>query len=452
MYNEFTANLCTLIQLAWVAAATVWILKRGDEIPLLVATLLAYVFSFRFWALVWGWAGGVDISNFGFQVVTLEEAADVLPIAVLGETMLLGAYMLSQKARVPHGKITAPIELLSWLRHKVFVIACLCIPLAIAARLFTSRELSAGKVMAFESSAYIYLFPFVLISVAILLAILWKAGGLQTFGQQFIAGAIVVCIAALTFQPGTRFQFLGWILASTIILSSGVTLGRKIMLITTGVAAAIAVFAVAGALRNAWDPEADLQQNAWERFAFAQDANMLDGFVLLREVYPALLPFDYGRAHLEIFERAIPRAWWPDKPVGGYMNKLGLTSVNTGGTLGISPSLFGSFYQEGAVPAVVLLSLLYGAAFGRFVRFSTRISPIAGVLMRGILCAFLVPLLRGGDLPGIYAWGFMAFWPCLLIFWLKRRELFQREPEFGRTDHLHPVVTSEAWISSRHSP
>ncbi|MEB3338131.1 MAG: hypothetical protein VKJ46_11755, partial [Leptolyngbyaceae bacterium] len=51
-----------------------------------------------------------------------------------------------------------------------------------------------------------------------------------------------------------------------------------------------------------------------------------------------------------------------------------------------------------------------------------RVKPFAGILARSILCASLVPLLRGGDLPGIVAWIGMSFWPCFLLIWLKHEE------------------------------
>src|SRR4029453_1783065 len=110
------------------------------------------------------------------------------------------------------------------------------------------------------------------------------------------------------------------------------------------------------------------------------------------------------------------------------MNKLGIVTADTGFTLGISPSFFGCVYQEGGLVGVVLLSIIYGFGFGRLVSFSTRIVPLAGLLLRGILAAAIVPLLRGGDLPGIYAWFGMSFWPCLLLLWLRRREFFARIP------------------------
>ena len=92
---------------------------------------------------------------------------------------------------------------------------------------------------------------------------------------------------------------------------------------------------------------------------------MLDGMVLLMNVYPKLLPYEYGMGHFEILERPIPRAWWPGKPIGGYMNKLGFFDAGSGGTIGISPTLFGSFYQEGNWVAIILFSVIYGWALAR---------------------------------------------------------------------------------------
>src|SRR5438552_9410919 len=282
--------------------------------------------------------------------------------------------------------------------------------------------------MAFEVSSYLSLFSMSLVGVAILITALWKSGAFQAQGERLGAMLLVLAIFYLTFQTGMRFQFLGWFVAATIILSSGLSFARRAQVLAIGLAGAVGLFSVAGALRNTEDPTVELQQSAWERFAFAQDANMLDGFVFLRQVYPRLLGYSYGGEHLDSFERPIPRRWWPAKPVGGHMNKLGLITADSGFTLGISPSLFGSFYQEGGLVGVVLCSIIYGFGFGRLVSFSTRIVPLAGLLIRGILAAAIVPLLRGGDLPGIYAWFGMSFWPCLLLLGLRRRVFFARIP------------------------
>src|SRR5260370_18802061 len=109
----FALSLC---QIAWILLGVLWVVRKHDEIPLLISTLLFYVFTFRFAALLQGWASPVDISNFGFVPIDFNSALDVHAIATLGETVLLSVYMLAQRRRIdiPH-RLASP-ELLSCLR------------------------------------------------------------------------------------------------------------------------------------------------------------------------------------------------------------------------------------------------------------------------------------------------------------------------------------------------
>src|SRR5438552_8959388 len=347
--------------------------------------------------------------------------------------------MLVQRCRIDVSDKLASAELLSWLKPRVVALGVICMLLSLLARRAVGVQVASWKSMGFEVSSYLILFPLSLVGVAILVAALWKSGAFQTDGERLVAALLFVAIIVLTFQPSLRFQLLGWFVAVAIILSSGQSVVRRAQVLAIGLVGAVGLLQVEGALRNTETPTGELEQSAWERFAFAEDANMLDGFALLRQVYPKLLDYSYGGEHLEILERPIPRAWWPDKPVGGYMNKLGLITAESGFMFGISPSLFGSFYQEGGLVGVVLLSMIYGFGFGRAVSFSTRIVPLTGLLIRGILAAAIVPLFRGGDLPGIYAWFGMSFWPCFLLLWLRRREFFARIPHWQQFADGVPV-------------
>jgi hypothetical protein len=441
-----TLSLC---QIAWIVLGVLRVVRKHDEIPLLISTVLFYVFTFRLWALLMGWTSPVDLTNFGFDPLDSKRAFEAESIAILGQTVLLSIYMLAQKRRIDVPDKLASPELLGWLKPRVVALGVICILLSLLARRSVGVQIASGKSMGFEVSSYLILFSLSLVGVAILIATLWKSGAFHTDGERFVASLLFVAIIYLTFQPSMRFQFLGWFVAVTIILSSGQSIVRRAQVLAIGLIGALSLFAVAGALRNAEDPTAELEQSAWERFAFAQDANMLDGFALLRQVYPEMLGYSYGGEHLEILERPIPRAWWPDKPVGGYMNKLGIITADTGFTLGVSPSLFGSFYQEGGLVGVVLLSIIYGFGFGRLVSFSTRIVPLAGLLIRGMLAAAIVPLLRGGDLPGIYAWFGMSFWPCLLLLGLRRRDLLARIPHRQFAGGV--PVPMERGINGKHS-
>ena len=418
----------SLCQIAWIVLGVLWVARRHDEIPLLISAVLFYVFTFRLWALLMGWTSPVNLSNFGFAALDSKGALEAESIAILGQTVLLSIYMLAQRHRIDVPDRLASPELLDWLKPRVVALGVICVPVSLLARRAVGVQIAAGRSMGFEISSYLSLFSLSLVGVAILIAALWKGRAFRSGGERFGAALLFAAIIFLTFQPSMRFQFLGWCVAATIILASGQPFLRRAQVLVIGLVGAVALFAVAGAFRNAEEPTVELEQSAWERFAFAEDANMLDGFALLRQVYPEMLDYSYGGEHLEILERPIPRAWWPGKPVGGYMNKLGIVTADSGFTLGISPSLFGSFYQEGGLVGVVLLSIIYGFGFGRLVSFTTRIVPLGGLLLRGILAAAIVPLLRGGDLPGIYAWFGMSFWPCLLLLWLGRREFFARIP------------------------
>ena len=417
---------CTCIQIAWIIVSAIWFWRRSDEFPLILSLFLFYVFAFRFWALLQGWVAPVNISPFGFAPVAVENCLESHALGVLGETLLLSVYMLAQNRIIVVPRAIALAPFLHWLRPRTFVLVVVCAGLSTLTRRAVGAQIDAGKSMAFEISSYMSLFPMVLISAGMLLVLLWKAGGFNSVPQKTIALIMLGVIAFLTFDSSARFQFLGWILASTIILTAGFPFRQKALFALLGLTTAAALFAVAGTLRRADDPDLALEEESVNRFAFAADANMLDGFVLLRQVYPDMLNYSYGGEHLDIFTRPIPRAWWPGKPVGGYLNKLGIVKADTGFTLGISPSLFGSFYQEGGLVGVVLLSALYGFGFARLIRFSTMISPVGGLLIRAIACAAVVPLLRGGDLPGIYAWFGMAFWPCFLVLYIWRKELLTK--------------------------
>jgi len=434
---------CTCIQIAWIVVSAIWFWRRSDEFPLILSLFLFYVFAFRFWALLEGWTTPVNISPFGFAPVAVDNCLESHALGVLGETTLLGIYMFVQNRTIWVPRVIALAPLLQWLRPRTFVLVVLCAGLSTLTRRSVGAQIDAGKSMSFEISSYLSLFPMVLISAGILLVLLWKAGGFNSVQQKTIALIMLGAIAFLTFDSSARFQFLGWILASTIILTAGFPFRQKALFALLGLTAAAALFAVAGTLRKADDPDLALEEESVNRFAFAADANMLDGFVLLRQVYPDMLNYSYGGEHLEILARPIPRAWWPGKPVGGYLNKLGIVTADTGFTLGISPSLFGSFYQEGGIMGVVLLSALYGFGFARLIRFSTVIHPLGGLLIRAIACAAVVPLLRGGDLPGIYAWFGMAFWPCFLVLYLWRKELLTKGLE-AATRNSSPLTQSFA--------
>lgn len=87
------------------------------------------------------------------------------------------------------------------------------------------------------------------------------------------------------------------------------------------------VFSIAGVARKHNLSQLTYQEifdEAFERNEKREDQNMLDGFMMLLDVYPYHLNYAYGMEHIEIALRPIPRSLWPGKPMGSYINKLGL--------------------------------------------------------------------------------------------------------------------------------
>ena len=407
-------------QLALIVISGIWFLQRNDEVPLLISTFVFYMASYRYWVVTSGINKWVDIGNLGFTPITNEAALGALSYIVFGEICLLVTYMLLQRKTL---LIVEPIgdpSFFRWLRPKVIFVGLLCLPLVVVIRAQVAAQVNAGQSLAFEITGYLYLFPMVLVGIAALILCIWKFGGLPSLRTKLVSLSILIGVGYYTFDPRSRFQFLGWLIASGIILSCSYRPKTRLIIFASLAVITLGVFAVAGAMRNPELTGDALNQAALERAFSAEEANMLDGFVLMQQIYPKRLDYTFGMEHLEILMRPIPRAWWPEKPVGGYMNKLGLTINGGKATLGISQSLFGSFYGEGGLLGILVFSVLYGTVFANIVRYSTQLHPFASILVRAILCACLIPLLRGGDLPGIYAWFGMAFWPCFLLLWLKR--------------------------------
>ena len=413
-------------QISWLILSGLWMLRRNDEIPLLISFLLFYVTGYRYWAVTNGLNDWVNLSQFGIASITPLEALEALNYIVLAQSCFLLAYFCVQNQKISVAQPTPLSPLLNpfllWLRPKVICFGLFCLPLVILVKGSVVGQLRAGRSLAFEINGYLYQFPFVLVGIATLIMCLWKFGGMPKWWHKLAAVIILIGVANLTFKVSGRFQLIGWLSTAGIIFSSSFKPTRRIWLLGSFLVLAVSVFAIAGALRRQ-GVDYDLQAIALDRFIGAEDANMLDGFVLLKRYIPDLVPYRLGMTHLEILLRPIPRALWPGKPVGGgYMAAVGLSNAQEGFTLGISPTLFGDFYSEGGGIAMVLLAIAYGIMLAKLVRWSVWLHPFAGILVRAMICAALVPILRGGDLAGVAAWLGMAFWPCGLLLWVKRKE------------------------------
>jgi hypothetical protein len=417
---------CIAVQVFWLVQGLIRFARRNDEMPLVTAIFFGYCGGYRYFGSVLGWFQWADLAFFGLAGASSDfsSAALALEALVLGESVLLATYCHLQKRFV----VVTCEPLPSVLRKRLRMLLAVLVPFSIGgtlvARFYTTIAAAAGKSLAFEVSSYMLEFPMLLVAVAILTVLAWRFDALNSVGQKVSACAFLGVVTFLTFGAFGRFQFLGWMIASTYLISTSRFGLRRILILAVGGALTLAFFGVAGAMRGYHKGEGNLMSAGFERAKSAEDGNMLDGFVFLMKVYPQMLPYGYGREHFDILLRPIPRSLWHNKPVGGYMNKLGLFNAGSSGTTGISPSLFGSFYQEGGWIGIVICSMVYGWVGAWIVRYSTSMRMVFGTLIRACLIAACVPIFRGGDLPGIYAWVGMAFWPVLFFLWWNRKFFF----------------------------
>ncbi len=235
----------------------------------------------------------------------------------------------------------------------------------------------------------------------------------------------------ISYNPSQRFQFLSWMVAIGIIALQSYTPKNKLKYYIIGGAFVMLFFSLAGVARKHNLSNMSISQMyeaAMERSETKEDQNMLDGFMMVLDVYPEHLDYHWGMEHLEILMRPIPRKLWPGKPVGGYANKLGLNDVNKG-TIGISQTIYGTFYGEGGIIGIIIFSILYGWLFVKLFRYSEYYDSDMKWLLKGIIIASFVPILRGGDLPGIIAFIGMSYWPVILFLYQYNK--FVRNRELG---------------------
>jgi hypothetical protein len=432
-------NLVVLGQLLLITVSVYWFFKRNDELPLVVSGL-TFVFScYRFFAVSQGYAQWVETAyTFGLDYITDSDAFQALLYISLSELVLILTYFALMKEKLP--------------LHDPKIINPKLLPkptniLALAFVVFFVSEQCKALIMDGSQNNYVFLFPLTQIGMSILLAAIWVFGGFQTQVQKIVCSVFFACAAYATFGIVLRFQFFGLFIAVATTFTA-FQIPRKRMTAMAGtLLVGIFLFGASGALRSSndtFDKVAGLSNTtgAMDRLLAAEDANMLDGFVILQQVYPNMLEHTWGGEHFEILTRPIPRAIWPDKPVGGFVNKLGMRDTEKDGNLGISPSIYGSFYGEGGLIGLIFFAIIYGFGMAKAMTWLARSHPMVNLMGRAVFISWLFPLLRGGDIPGIYSWLGMSMLPILVFCYLKRNLLFNRFQRGKSTPK--PVQTERA--------
>lgn len=411
-----------LIAFALAAECLRRYLKDGDEVPL-VTSALCILIVYRGWLLD---SGRVDPVAFQYGIDFVYDHQSILTATLLILVGFVSFTISYYSATSRHfgpalnkREIDNSHDFRRFLARHVPVLwsaAAIFIILYKAQTLLGPQQMGTGGT---GGSSYLFLFGMGISSFIIGLAVYGDILHPRDTGRWFYFGAAGL-LSILTFNPSLRFQMLGWALFLVIYFSRRLPPLKR--LVNYGMAGAIIAigFSVLGGMRHEISNARSISENIAagnEAFFEANDVNFVDGMVMVGQVYPKHLDYSLGIEHLEILLRPIPRAWWPNKPKGGWAQKWATKNGMDNFGTGISPSIFGTFYAEGGLIGIAFFSLLYGWGLGRLMVWSRRFRSAIRTILKGVIIASSFAMIRGGDLPGTVAFLGMSFWPIGLFLY-----------------------------------
>jgi hypothetical protein len=411
-------NLINILTFVLLGFGIYRFFRDGEEIPLLILLFFLLTGIRRYAAVQLGLADWVYV-KYSFDIFTMDEekAQRAMNLFFMGTALFVAAFYFFYNRKGQPAPIDDNDLFHVFLYQKRYFILIL-FGLFFVLNSATSNMMTGSVALG---NSYFYLFKLAIGGLILLLFMLFRSSILRyQFLFRLILLALIGYAAFVSFNPYLRFQFLSWAIALGILFLGDRSPVVKIRYYVIGGVLILFFFSLAGVARTMNLKYLSLKERielSKERTTEATDQNMLDGFMMVLDVYPHHLPHTLGMEHFEILLRPIPRRWWPNKPLGGYANKLGLNDP-TQGTVGISQSIYGTFFGEGGFVGIIVFSILYGWFFVRMLRYSEKFNSDMRWLVKGILLASLLPILRGGDLPGIIAFVGMGFWPAFLFIFM----------------------------------
>lgn len=453
MLEASTISNLTIV-LAIIVA--VYVLKSNDEFPLLPllffnsSGLQRYFLTAenKSWTVV-AYSKGVS-----FFTMNIDCANQALNLFFLGTSLFTLSYILFATIIKSKAKIIDNDALFTkfFTTKKLVVLRLFVIFLVVNSFTGVGMQYARGAGASIASGmSYFLFFQFAIGGLILLMYLSFKSMTFKKQGLAKIVFAFIILYAAtISYNPQARFQFLSWVIALGVIVVKNKPIGQKLKYAIVFGPPVLLAFSIAGLARTPGALDKPFEQQielAIERLTSAEDQNMLDGLMMVLQVYPYHLDYQYGFQHFEILLRPIPRLLWPNKPVGGYANKLGLNDNMGGQTVGISETIYGSFYGEGGVVGIIIFSIFYGYIFVKLFRYGEKYNSDMRYLVKGMVFAFLLTLLRGGDLAGIVAFAGMSYWP-VFIFLRQYNSFLRKEKRKQNTKIIQQQISQQVQLAT----
>lgn len=396
----------TYLILAFNAAAAIYFfIKKKSEVPLFLVLFNIFV-EYRLVSLR---AGYTDWVSFEYVIPfkwNFNIAYKVSDLILLGNSIMIYCFMYFFK---PPVKINDSNNLLyAFVRSKKkHIIYGLVIFTASSFILKGSNSAYAGLTKLGTTSFIIFFFLLIVADK--------KSKKKDTSFSIFI----FLFLAYITYDTAMRFQFLGWMIPIGYYLTRDIKPSKKVVFSLAGIFVIMVVFSAAGVLRYKKLSEisiGSLYKESLERLKISDDINFIDGFMMIYQVYPEELPYEYGQEHLNILLRPIPRSLWPGKPLASWVRNVEARHgwVNED-SAGFSPTIWGVFYAEGGVPGVIFFSILWSLLLAYLYRSFSYFSSDLSAFLIGIILVCMIPIFRSGDMAGDFAIVIMSFWPMIIF-------------------------------------
>ena len=276
-------------------------LNKSDEFVLLLVVFFYLTGIARYNAVISGKANWVDVA-YAREIFFLTDdlAIEALGYFFMGTAVLSISYLLLNLHKPKYKLIDDNKILGEFLKSKQKLIIWLYIFFLIvngySNRVMSSVHYSQQSV----GVGYFFLFKLAIGGLILLFFMLFKNLPKNKRFLRFVYLVAMILAASSTYNMTSRFQFLSWMMALIFIIVGRSNIITKSIFYAAGGIVVLILFLIAGNKRTMMFANLTTEQEieyAKERFAMAEDQNMLDGFMMVMQVYPEYLDFGYGSEH-----------------------------------------------------------------------------------------------------------------------------------------------------------